>query len=134
LPARSSEGSGSDGNLSRLALHDPAGRRYECLGSADIRLAFAGILAKGEIANLSGGGCYVMTDFAIEVGDQIEMTLHVNKTSFPVTASVIHVCATRQNHYIPRTAMRSAVGHSRQCQLATTCQWAGNVKHAILVD
>ena len=32
-----------------------------------------------------------MTDFAIEVGDQIEMTLHVNKTSFRVTASVIHV-------------------------------------------
>jgi Tfp pilus assembly protein PilZ len=91
LPARSSEESGSNGKLSRLALHDPAGRRYECLGSADIRLAFAGILAKGKIANLSGGGCYVVTDFAIEVGEQIEMTLHVNKTSFRVTASVIHV-------------------------------------------
>jgi Tfp pilus assembly protein PilZ len=91
LPARFSEWSGSNGKLSRLALDDPAGRRYECRGSADIRLAFAGILAKGKIANLSGGGCYVVTDFAIEVGEQIEMTLNVNKTSFRVTASVIHV-------------------------------------------
>jgi len=91
LPASSLELTGSNGKLSRLALHDPAGRRYECLGSADIRLAFAGILKKGKIANLSGGGCYVMTDFAIELGDQIEMTLHVNKTSFRVTATVIHV-------------------------------------------
>jgi Tfp pilus assembly protein PilZ len=54
-------------------------------------LALAGLLAKGRIANLSAGGCYVMTDISTAVGEQIEMTLHVNQTSFRVTGSVIHV-------------------------------------------
>src|ERR1700676_3384603 len=91
LPAGSSEPSASNENLSLLALRDPERRRYDCFGSADIRLGLVGLLKKGKIANLSAGGCYVKTDAPFEVGEQVEMTLHVNKTSFRVTASVIHV-------------------------------------------
>jgi len=91
LPANSSEHSASNEKLSLLALRDPDRRRYECSGSADIRLGLVGLLEKGRIANLSPGGCYVKTDSPFEVGEQIEMTLHVNKMSFRVTGSVIHV-------------------------------------------
>jgi Tfp pilus assembly protein PilZ len=80
-------------NLSLLAYGDPDRRRYGCFGSADIRLGLVGLLEKGRIANVSAGGCYVTTDSRYEVGEEVEMTLHVNKMSFRVTGSVIHVPA-----------------------------------------
>jgi Tfp pilus assembly protein PilZ len=48
-------------------------------------------MEKGKIANLSAGGCYVKTESTFEVGEPVEMTLHVNKMSFRVTGSVVHV-------------------------------------------
>jgi Tfp pilus assembly protein PilZ len=87
----SSEDAASKENLSLLAFRDPETRRYECFGSADIRLGLVGLLEKGRIANVSAGGCYVTTDSPYEVGESVEMTLHVNKMSFRVTGSVIHV-------------------------------------------
>ena len=91
LPAFSAEQSASNETLSLLALRDPDRRRYECFGSALIRLALARRPEKGRIANLSAGGCYVVTDFPFEVGEQVEMYLYVNTTSFRVTGSVIHI-------------------------------------------
>jgi Tfp pilus assembly protein PilZ len=91
LPADFSEHSASNEKLSLVALRDPDRRRYECFGSADIRLGLVGLLEKGRVANLSPSGCYVKTDSPFEVGEKIEMTLHVNKMSFRVTGSVIHV-------------------------------------------
>jgi hypothetical protein len=88
--ASSSKSAISNEKLSLHIIQDPGRRRYQCFGSADIRLKSAEIMKKGKIANLSLGGCYVVKDFPIEVGDQIEMTLCVNKTSLRVTASVIH--------------------------------------------
>lgn len=90
-PADSSEEYRSNEKLSALALRDPERRRYACFGSADIRLGLVGLLEKGRIANVSAGGCYVTTDTPYEVGEQVEMTLHVNKMSFRVTGSVVHV-------------------------------------------
>ncbi len=89
--AYSPEHSASNEKLSLLALRDPERRRYECFGSADIRLGLVGRLEKGKIANLSPGGCCVETHSPFEVGDQVEMTLHVNKMSFRVTGRVVHV-------------------------------------------
>ncbi len=65
--------------------------RYKCAGSADIRLANRGQSEKGRIANLSLGGCCVKSDLLPEVGDQVEMILEVNKTSFRVGGRVIHI-------------------------------------------
>jgi Tfp pilus assembly protein PilZ len=65
--------------------------RYKCAGSADIRLANRGQSEKGRIANLSLSGCCVKSDLLPEVGDQVEMILEVNKTSFRVGGKVIHV-------------------------------------------
>jgi Tfp pilus assembly protein PilZ len=79
--------------LSLLALSDPERRRYECFGSAEIRLGLVGLLEKGRVANVSAGGCYVTTDSPYEVGEEVEMTLHVNRMSFRVTGSVVHVPA-----------------------------------------
>jgi Tfp pilus assembly protein PilZ len=91
LPAYFSEHSASNEKLSLIALRDPDRRRYECFGSVDIRLGLVGLLEKGRIANLSPSGCYVKTDSPFEVGEKIEMTLHVNKMSFRVTGNVVHV-------------------------------------------
>ena len=90
-PADSSEETATKEGLSLLALRDPERRRYECFGSADIRLGLVGLLEKGRIANLSAGGCYITTDSPYEVGEEVEMTLHVNRMSFRVTGSVVHV-------------------------------------------
>jgi Tfp pilus assembly protein PilZ len=95
-PAEGADSSGDPAfneNLSLLAYGDPQRRRYGCFGSADIRLGLVGLLEKGRIANVSAGGCYVTTDSRYEVGEEVEMTLHVNKMSFRVTGSVIHVPA-----------------------------------------
>jgi Tfp pilus assembly protein PilZ len=71
----------------------PAKPRYNCMGSAEIRLASRGQLEKGNIANLSIGGCYVKSELVAGIGDQVEMTLQVNKMSFRVAGFVVHVSA-----------------------------------------
>jgi Tfp pilus assembly protein PilZ len=90
-PMESSEEYASNEKLSVLAHRDPERRRYACFGSADIRLGLVGGLERGRIANLSAGGCYVTTDAPYKVGEQVEMTLHVNKMSFRVAGSVVNV-------------------------------------------
>jgi Tfp pilus assembly protein PilZ len=106
--ADSSEDPAFNENLSLLANRDPERRRYGCFGSADIRLGLVGLLEKGRIANVSAGGCYVTTDSRYEVGEEVEMTLHVNKMSFRVTGSVIHVPAQASGS--TRKAASSASG------------------------
>jgi Tfp pilus assembly protein PilZ len=69
----------------------PVKARYNCAGSADIRLPRWGRSEKGKIANLSIGGCNIKSNYAFEVGEDIEMILQVNKMSFRAAGSVIHV-------------------------------------------
>jgi len=69
----------------------PVKARYICAGSADIRLPRWGRSEKGRIANLSAGGCNIKSNYAFEVGEEIEMILQVNKMSFRVAGSVVHV-------------------------------------------
>jgi len=88
-PAQLADGAAKK-HLGALALADPERRRFECSGSADIHLGLVGLLEKGRVANLSPGGCYVQTAFAFEVGEKVEMTLHVNHMSFRVTGKVVH--------------------------------------------
>jgi hypothetical protein len=90
-PADSPERSASNESLSLEALRDDDRRRYRCFGSVDIRLGLVGLMEKGRIDNLRAGGCYVKTDTTFEVGEPVEMTLHVNNMSFRVTGRVMHV-------------------------------------------
>ncbi len=69
----------------------PVRPRYNCVGAADIRLPRWGRSEKGKIANLSVGGGNIKSDYAFEVGEDIEMILQVNKMSFRAAGSVIHV-------------------------------------------
>jgi Tfp pilus assembly protein PilZ len=69
----------------------PVRPRYNCAGSADIRLPRWGRSEKGKIANLSVGGCNIKSDYAFEVGEEIEMILQVNNMSFRAVGNVIHV-------------------------------------------
>jgi Tfp pilus assembly protein PilZ len=77
--------------LSVLALLNPERRRFDCAGSAEIRLALAARPEKGRMVNLSLGGCYIKTEFVFEVGERVEMILEVNKMSFRAAGSVIHI-------------------------------------------
>ena len=85
------EQSVSKEQLAVLALLHPDRRRFECAGSAEIRLALAARPEKGRMVNLSLGGCYVKTEFIFEVGEKVEMILEVNKVSFRAAGSVIHI-------------------------------------------
>jgi Tfp pilus assembly protein PilZ len=90
-PAASCEPLAWRGQLSLSAPYDPLRRRYDCVGSADIRLFHRERSEKGSIANLSSGGCYVNTEFVFDVGEQIEMILQVNRMSFRAVGNVAHV-------------------------------------------
>jgi len=90
-PAKRADGAAAKKHLGALARADPEKRRFECSGSADIHLGLVGLLEKGRVANLSPGGCFVQTAFAFEVGEKMEMTLHVNRMSVRVTGKVVHV-------------------------------------------
>lgn len=50
------------------------------------------------------------------------------------TCTFLPSCAARQNHYHVSNGGMGSGRSLRQCQSATKCQWAGNVKHVILVD
>ncbi len=69
--------------------------RYNCVGSADIRLVRQRQSETGAIDNLSVGGCYVRSVLVPEVGDQVEMILQVNKMSFRIGGKVTHVLPLR---------------------------------------
>lgn len=69
----------------------PVRPRYNCAGSAEIRLPRWGRTEKGKIANLSVGGCNIKSNYAFEVGEEIEMILRVNEMSFRAVGNVIHV-------------------------------------------
>jgi Tfp pilus assembly protein PilZ len=58
---------------------------------AEIRLPHRGRSEKGAIANLSLGGCNIKSDFDFEVGEEIELILKVNKTSFRVAGKVVYM-------------------------------------------
>lgn len=66
-------------------------QRYLCAGGAVIRLPGWGQSQTGTIANLSLTGCCVKSEFEFTVGDQVEMLLEVDGTSFRVAGRVIHV-------------------------------------------
>jgi Tfp pilus assembly protein PilZ len=69
----------------------PPKPRYNCAGMAEIRLPHRGRSEKGTIANLSLSGCNIKSDFDFEVGEEIELILKVNKTSFRVAGKVVYV-------------------------------------------
>jgi len=65
--------------------------RYDCAGSAEIRLARGRRLERGAIANLSVGGCSLKSEFPFDIGDRVEMILRINQVSFLVVGNVVHV-------------------------------------------
>jgi Tfp pilus assembly protein PilZ len=69
----------------------PPKPRYNCAGMAEIRLPHRGRSEKATIANLSLGGCNIKSDFDFEVGEEIELILKVNKTSFRVAGKIVYV-------------------------------------------
>jgi Tfp pilus assembly protein PilZ len=89
--SRPEQSASSKEQLSALALLNPERRRFDCAGSAEIRLALAARPEKGRMVNLSLGGCYVKTEFIFEVGEKVEMILEVNKVSFRAAGSVVHI-------------------------------------------
>jgi Tfp pilus assembly protein PilZ len=74
-----------------VSLVRPVPPRYNCVGEADILLPGLGRSERGTIANLSATGCCVKSEFAFKVGQQVELMLQVNKMSFRVAGSVIHI-------------------------------------------
>jgi Tfp pilus assembly protein PilZ len=65
--------------------------RYDCAGSAEIRLARGRRLERGAIANLSVGGCSLKSEFPFDIGDRVEMILRINQVSFLVVGNVVHI-------------------------------------------
>jgi hypothetical protein len=62
--------------------------RYECEGSAEIRIPAQGRLVRGRIVNLSLGGCYVETNAALDVGSRVEIVLRVTGLAFRAAGEV----------------------------------------------
>jgi len=79
------------GRSDPLHLTRAVAPRYDCAGSAEIRLARGRRLERGAIANLSVGGCSLKSEFPFDIGEQVEMILRVNKVSFLVVGNVIHI-------------------------------------------
>jgi len=65
--------------------------RYDCSGSAEIRLARGRRLERGAIANLSVGGCSLKSEFPFDIGERVEMILRINQVSFLVVGNVVHI-------------------------------------------
>jgi Tfp pilus assembly protein PilZ len=65
--------------------------RYDCAGSAEIRLARGRRLERGAIANLSVGGCSLKSEFPFDIGERVEMILRINQVSFLVVGNVVHI-------------------------------------------
>jgi hypothetical protein len=62
--------------------------RYDCEGSAEIRVAASGRLLRGRIVNLSLGGCYLETTASIDVGTRVEIVLRVSGLAFRALGQV----------------------------------------------
>ena len=62
--------------------------RYECEGSAEIRIPAQGRLVCGRIVNLSLGGCYIETNAALDVGSKIEIILRVTGLAFRAAGEI----------------------------------------------
>ncbi len=62
--------------------------RYECEGSAEIRVPSQGRLVRGRIVNLSLGGCYIETNAALDAGTRIEIVLRVTGLAFRAAGEV----------------------------------------------
>jgi hypothetical protein len=73
------------------SLNVPILPRYICAGGADIRLPGWGQSRTGTVANLSLSGCYIKSEFAFTVGDQVELILDVDGMSFRAAGRVVHV-------------------------------------------
>ena len=84
---------------------EPLNPRYYCAGSAIIRLAHLGQSEKGRIENLSVGGCFVKSELVPQIGDEVEMFLHVNKMSFRVSGNVVHIPEVSANIHGSETGM-----------------------------
>jgi hypothetical protein len=62
--------------------------RYECEGSAEIRIPAQGRLVRGRILNVSLGGCYIQTNAALDVGSKIEIVLRVTGLAFRAAGEI----------------------------------------------
>ena len=62
--------------------------RYECEGSAEIRIPTQGRLVRGRIVNLSLGGCYIETNASLDVGSKVEIVLRVAGLAFRAAGEV----------------------------------------------
>jgi PilZ domain len=62
--------------------------RYECEGSAEIRVPTQGRLVRGRIVNLSLGGCYIETNGALDAGSKVEIVLRVTGLAFRAAGEI----------------------------------------------
>jgi hypothetical protein len=62
--------------------------RYDCEGSAEIRVPTQGRLIRGRIVNLSLGGCYIETTAGLDVGTKIEIVLRVAGLAFRAAGEI----------------------------------------------
>ena len=62
--------------------------RYECEGSAEIRIPSQGRLVRGRIVNLSLGGCYIDTNAALDIGSKVEIVLRVTGLAFRAAGEI----------------------------------------------
>jgi len=84
---------GSEPNVTAAFDHDADDERrynprYECEGSAEIRVPSQGRLVRGRIVNLSLGGCYIETNAALDVGTKIEIVLRVPGLAFRAAGEI----------------------------------------------
>ena len=62
--------------------------RYECEGSAEVRIPSQGRVVRGRIVNLSLGGCYIETNAALDIGSKIEIVLRVTGLAFRAAGEI----------------------------------------------
>jgi hypothetical protein len=88
--------SGAPDSGSRMTVAEPGAHederryspRYECDGSAEIRIPAQARLVHGRIVNLSLGGCYVDTNASLDVGSKVEIVLHVAGLAFRAAGEI----------------------------------------------
>jgi PilZ domain len=62
--------------------------RYDCEGSAEIRVPSQGRIMRGRIVNLSLGGCYIETTAGLDVGTRIEIVLRISGLAFRAAGEI----------------------------------------------
>jgi hypothetical protein len=63
--------------------------RYRCGGVAEIFLPKSGVVARGEIADLSAGGCCLHGRYPLWKGAEVELWAKVRGTPLRVAATVV---------------------------------------------